>query len=147
MLHVLSMALDNWSCSLLSWRSQDLLRLLNLQGACSTKHRIKQKQKPIIVSKNMYLAETKGMRVACDSNWTLKILWHRHCNMAMMYFVKHRKTQIVVEIFEGVPTKVTQHCRNTIMVGISIWDPPCGPPLHHFYLLYALLAVRVPHAV
>ena len=67
----------------------------------------------------------------------LEIRWHRHCNKAVLYFVKHRESRIVAAIFEGAPAEVTQHRRNETM-----WDSPCGPPLHHFYLLYVLLGVR-----
>ena len=80
------------------------------------------------------------------SSGTLKIRWHRHYNKAVLYFVKHRETRIVAAIFKGAPTEVTQHRRNVIMVGIIIWDPLCGPPLHHFYLLYVLLDVRAPQS-
>ena len=78
----------------------------------------------------MYLAETKEMHVANYSSGTLEIRWHRHCNKAVLYFVKHPETRIVAAIFEGAPTEVTQHRWNAAMVGITIWDPPCGPPSH-----------------
>ena len=68
----------------------------------------------------MYLAETKGMHVASDSSGTLEIRWHRHCNKAVLYFVKHREMRVLAVIFEGAPTEVTQHRRNSIMVGITI---------------------------
>ena len=38
-----------------------------------------------------------------------------------LYFVKHRDTRIVAAIFEGAPTKVTQHRRNAVIEGITIW--------------------------
>ena len=69
----------------------------------------------------MYLTETKGMHVASDSSGTLEIRWHRHCNKAVLYFVKHRETRIVAAIFEGAPTEVTaQHRRNAVSLGIHI---------------------------
>ena len=45
-------------------------------GVRGRSHR--KRRKPIIVSKNMYLAETKGMHVASDSIGTLKVRCHRH---------------------------------------------------------------------
>ena len=69
----------------------------------------------------MYLAETKGMHLASDSSGTLEIRWYRHCNTAVLYFVKHRETRIVAAIFEGASAEVTEHRRNAIMVlGITI---------------------------
>ena len=46
------------------------------EGAGGRSHR--KKRKPIIVSKNMYLAETTGMHVASDSSGTIEIRCHRH---------------------------------------------------------------------
>ena len=45
-------------------------------GGGGRSHR--KKRKPIIVSKNMYLAETKEMHVASDSSGTIEIRCHRH---------------------------------------------------------------------
>ena len=136
---VLSLALNNWSCSLLSWRSQDHLILLSLQGAYSIK-RI-----PVIIGRSMYLAETVRMHVASDSNGMLEIWRHGHGNKAILNLVKHCKTRVISTIFKRPPTNVTQHRRNVVVNGITIWDPPCSPPLHHFYLLYILFGVRAPH--
>ena len=57
------------------------------------------------------------MYVASDSSEMLQILWHRHCNKAVLCFVKHRETRIVAVIFEGAPAEVTQHRRNAVIGG------------------------------
>ena len=137
---LLSMALSDWSCSLLSWRSQDRLRIQYLQGAYSIKQ-------PVVICKGIYLAETKGIikAVASDLLGPLKIWRHRHCNKAILYFVKHREARFIATVFKGAPTEVAQHRRNTIIGGVSICNPPCCPPLNHFYLVYIFLGIRAPH--
>ena len=58
-----------------------------------------KKRKPVIGSRNIHLAENKKMHVAIDSSGTLEIRWHRHCNKAILCFVKHCGTRIVAAIF------------------------------------------------
>ena len=46
--------------------------------------------------------------------------------------------------FQG-SAEVAQHRRNTIIGEVPVCNPPCCPPLHHFYLVYIFLGIRAPH--
>ena len=48
----------------------------------------------------MYLAKTKGMHVASDSSGMLEIRWHRHCNKAVLYFVKPLGAGLFAKTFQ-----------------------------------------------
>ena len=94
---------------------------------------------PVIIGKNMYLAEAERMH----SNGTLEIWLHGHGNEIILNLIKHRKTRVISAIFKGTPTEVTQYRRNTVVRGITIWDPLCSPPLHHFFLyIYNLFSAK-----
>ena len=58
---------------------------------------------------------------------------------------QHREARVIAAVFKGAPIEVAQHRRNTIIGGVSICNPPCCPPLHHFYLVYIFLVIRAPH--
>ena len=50
----------------------------------------------------MYPAETKGIHVASDPSGTFEIWWHRHCNKAVLYFIKNHSKKFRAHVQKAI---------------------------------------------
>ena len=50
----------------------------------------------------------------------LIVEWHRHCNMAILYFIKHCETQIIIAIFEWALRLTVAICMTVVPIRILI---------------------------
>ena len=61
------------------------------------------------------------MHITSEYTGMLGVWWHGHCNKAMLYLEKYHKSGLIRGIFEGGPAQVTQHHRNTIILGTILY--------------------------